>query len=72
MALLLDLNMPEVDGFEVLDYFQANELFDKIPVCIITGDVEKERIDRASLPERENPHRVTSICAGNAFGTLSS
>lgn len=46
-ALLLDLNMPEVDGFEVLDYFQANELFDKIPVCIITGDVEKERIDRA-------------------------
>ena len=46
-ALLLDLNMPEVDGFAVLDYFQANELFDKIPVCIITGDVEKERIDRA-------------------------
>ena len=47
VALLLDLNMPEVDGFAVLDYMQANELFDKIPVCIITGDVEKERIDRA-------------------------
>ena len=46
-ALLLDLNMPEVDGFAVLDYLQQNELFDKIPVCIITGDVEKERIDRA-------------------------
>ena len=47
VALLLDLNMPEVDGFAVLDYFLANDLFDKIPVCIITGDVEKERIDRA-------------------------
>lgn len=47
VALLLDLNMPEVDGFAVLDYFQSNNLFPEIPVCIITGDVEKERIDRA-------------------------
>ncbi len=47
VALILDLNMPEVDGFAVLDYFKANDLFKDIPVCIITGDVEKERIDRA-------------------------
>lgn len=46
-CLLLDLNMPEVDGFEVLDYFKENKLFKRIPVCIITGDVQKERIDRA-------------------------
>lgn len=46
-CLLLDLNMPEVDGFEVLDYFKQNNLFKRIPVCIITGDVAKERIDRA-------------------------
>ena len=39
--------MPGVDGFAVLDYFKENDLFKKIPVCIITGDVEKERIDRA-------------------------
>lgn len=47
IALLLDLNMPEVDGFAVLDYFKENNLFKRIPVCIITGDVQKERIDRA-------------------------
>ena len=47
VALILDLNMPEVDGFAVLDYFNQNNLFEQIPVCIITGDVEKERIDRA-------------------------
>ena len=46
-ALLLDLNMPVVDGFEVLDYFKQNNLFKRIPVCIITGDVSKDRIDRA-------------------------
>lgn len=46
-ALLLDLNMPDVDGFAVLDYFKEKDLFKDIPVCIITGDVEKERIDRA-------------------------
>lgn len=46
-CLLLDLNMPEVDGFEVLEYFKKNNLFKRIPVCIITGDVAKERIDKA-------------------------
>ena len=35
------------DGFAVLDYFKENNLFKRIPVCIITGDVQKERIDRA-------------------------
>lgn len=46
-CLLLDLNMPEVDGFEVLEYFKKNNLFKRIPVCIITGDVAKDRIDKA-------------------------
>ena len=47
IGILLDLNMPEVDGFAVLDYFKENNLFKRIPVCIITGDVQKDRIDRA-------------------------
>ena len=47
LGVLLDLNMPEVDGFAVLDYFKENNLFKRIPVCIITGDVQKDRIDRA-------------------------
>lgn len=47
IGLILDLNMPEYDGFVVLDYFKQNDLFEKIPVFIITGDVEKNKIDRA-------------------------
>ncbi len=47
VGVLLDLNMPDTDGFAVLDYFKDNNLFKRIPVCIITGDVSKERIDRA-------------------------
>lgn len=37
VAMLLDLNMPNVDGFAVLEYFKNNDLFKRIPVAIITG-----------------------------------
>ncbi len=47
VAILLDLNMPKVDGFKVLDYMKENDLLEKIPVSIITGDSSKETIDRA-------------------------
>ncbi len=47
VGMLLDLNMPNVDGFEVLDYFKAHDLFKQVPVSIITGDSSKEVIDRA-------------------------
>lgn len=46
-SLLLDLNMPEYDGFMVLNYFKNNNLFKRIPVSIISGDDTKETIDRA-------------------------
>lgn len=45
-GVLLDLNMPNVNGFAVLDYFRQNSLFSKIPVAIITGDDSKETIER--------------------------
>ena len=46
-TILLDLNMPKVDGFAVLDYMKENNLLSKIPVSIISGDSSKETIDRA-------------------------
>ena len=46
-GMLLDLNMPNVDGFEVLDLLKTNNLFAKIPVSIITGENGKETIDKA-------------------------
>ena len=46
-GLLLDLNMPETDGFSVLSFMKDNNLFMKIPVAIITGDDSKETIMKA-------------------------
>ncbi len=47
IAILLDLNMPGVNGFAVLDYMSQNNLFSKIPVSIISGDSTKDTIDKA-------------------------
>lgn len=46
-VILLDLNMPKVDGFAVLEYMREKDLFEKMPVSIISGDSTKETIDRA-------------------------
>lgn len=47
VAILLDLNMPKVDGFAVLDYMNENNLFSNMPVSIISGDSSKDTITRA-------------------------
>lgn len=46
VAMLLDLNMPNVNGFEVLEYFKQKDLFSSIPVSIITGETSREGISR--------------------------
>ncbi len=46
-VLLLDLNMPDINGFQVLEWFKVNNLFSKIPVSIISGADDKESIDKA-------------------------
>lgn len=46
-TILLDLNMPKVDGFAVLEYMRQNNYLEKIPVSIISGDSSKQTIDRA-------------------------
>lgn len=46
-AILLDLNMPTTNGFEVLEYLKEHDLIEKIPVVIVTGDDTEETIKRA-------------------------
>lgn len=46
-ALLLDLNMPNVDGFGVLEYLKENNLFTVVPTSIISGASDKESIEKA-------------------------
>jgi len=46
-AILLDLNMPVVDGFAVLEYMKEHDLFKKMPVTIVSGDSSSEAINKA-------------------------
>ena len=50
-AILLDLMMPEVDGFEVVQRLQENEKWKDIPVIVVTAkDLELE--EKTFLSER--------------------
>lgn len=46
-ALLLDLNMPTTNGFEVLDYLKEHDLIEKLPVIVVTGDDTEDTIKKA-------------------------
>ena len=49
--ILLDLMMPEMDGFEFLDTFKRNSAWGNIPVIVITG-MELTTTERARLLAR--------------------
>ena len=44
--ILLDLKLPEMDGFEVLKNLKANKDTSAIPVIVLTNYSEKEHIDQ--------------------------
>lgn len=46
-CIFLDLNMPGVDGFQVLEHFKAIDIFKEVPVSIITGSDDQETIQKA-------------------------
>lgn len=41
-AVLLDLIMPVMDGFEVLERMQSKKILDKIPVLVISGETRMQ------------------------------
>lgn len=68
VGLFLDLQMPIMNGFEVLDYFKENDLFKEIPVSIISGEDTEEGINRAMsyqgvIDMIQKPFDATSIRA---------
>ncbi len=40
--VLLDLNMPRANGFEVLDYMSVRHLVDQVPVVVLTTSRQNE------------------------------
>jgi CheY-like chemotaxis protein len=45
--ILLDIEMPEMDGFEFLESISAKPEYNRIPVVFITSNAEREMIDKA-------------------------
>ena len=44
---LLDWNMPEMDGYELLNAIRADHSFDPMPVIMITTETESSQIEKA-------------------------
>lgn len=68
VGLFLDLQMPVMNGFEVLDYFKEHDLFKVVPVSIISGEDTEEGIKRAMsyqgvIDMIKKPFDATSIRA---------
>lgn len=47
VLILLDIVMPVMDGFKVLDYMKENDLIEKIPVILITSEAALDSEDQA-------------------------
>lgn len=45
--IILDIMMPEMDGFEVLDHLRQNKKTENIPVIMLTGVENKEKLKEA-------------------------
>ena len=45
--VLLDLLMPGIDGYEILDFMRSNEKFREIPVLVLSSVQEEEEIEKA-------------------------
>ena len=47
--ILLDIHLPEEDGYEVLERFRKDERFSKTLIVAVTADVSQMNLNRAKL-----------------------
>ena len=48
LGAFIDLNMPEMNGFELLEYLDKENILNTIPVSVISGEDTKEGIEKAT------------------------
>jgi two-component system chemotaxis response regulator CheY len=46
-VLLVDWNMPEMDGYQFLCSVRANPLYDKVPLMMVTSETEMSQMTKA-------------------------
>lgn len=65
--VLLDLHMPDIDGFGVLKYMKANEKLANIPVIFVTGEqntiIEEEVLELGAVDYIKKPYNAVVIHA---------
>ena len=61
--VLLDINMPELNGFEVLVQMNRNHLIEDIPVIMISSDDTEVNIKRAYICY---PHHLAIHACGSS------
>jgi len=59
-VILSDIHMPEMDGFELLKAIHQHEVFQNIPVIVISTEGSMDRVKRLMLWERR-------VLSGNPF-----
>jgi CheY-like chemotaxis protein len=72
-AIILDLAMPIMNGFEVLKHLQTNPLTKSIPVVLLTANtdrVNRSEINSAAVIPKpfdalELPHQIAIACGWN-------
>jgi len=77
--ILLDLNMPRMNGIELLTVLKANELFKKIPVIVLTtSNAEFDKLEAFNLSvagymvkPQEYPKFLDVIRAIELYWTIS-
>ena len=78
LGIFLDLTMPVMDGFAVLEYLSKNNYLYRIPVIIISGDYEKETKTRvynygiADMLEKPFDFEVVKHRIGNFINLYKS
>jgi CheY-like chemotaxis protein len=76
--VVLDLKMPLIDGFKVLEWFQAHPEISKVPVVILSSsDVQQDIAKARQLGARDyfikplDPHDLVSVAKGLTENFLS-
>lgn len=68
-AIVCDINMPVMDGFELIRHLRANPAFHDLPVLMISAAARLERIDPALEIDMmlEKPFELSSLLACVGF-----